>query len=89
MTVQEFKDAKLYPGTEKEGERYMVLVKHHKTAGAYGAAVVWIYTDLYRLKEMYTKRVRSKFVKEELMTDKLFISSNGVELTSSQVSTSI
>jgi hypothetical protein len=60
MTVKEFNDAKLYTGDEEDGERYRVLVSNHKTANVYGAAVVWMYTDLYKLIDMYIKYVRSQ-----------------------------
>ena len=38
MTVNEFKEAVYYPGTEEDNARYRVDVKEHKTAGVYGAA---------------------------------------------------
>ena len=79
ITVNEFNEAVFYPGTEEDNARYRVDVKEHKTAGIYGAANVWIYDDLYLLIEMYMRTVRKQFV----------ASSNGLPLTSSQVSTCI
>ncbi|CAH3155490.1 unnamed protein product [Pocillopora meandrina] len=84
ITVEEFKDAKLYAG-EEDGERYRVSVKNHKTGGVYGAAIVWFHADVYNLVNTYISRVRPKYVKDA--TDNMFVSTNGVKLTSSQVST--
>ena len=84
ITVEEFKDAKLYTG-EEDGERYCVSVKNHKTGGVYGAAIVWFYADVYNLVNTYISRVRPKYVKDA--TDNMFVSTNGVKLTSSKVST--
>ncbi|PFX15610.1 hypothetical protein AWC38_SpisGene20162 [Stylophora pistillata] len=84
ITVEEFKDAKLYTG-EEDGERYCVSLKNHKTGGVYGAAIVWFYADVYNLVNTYISRVRPKYVKDA--TDSMFVSTNGVKLTSSQVST--
>ena len=89
MTVAEFKDAVFYPSTDDDGERYRILVQDHKTAGIYGAAVVWAYTDLYKLIDIYIRTVRSQFTNTKLDIPQVFVSSNGLSLTSSQVSTSI
>lgn len=89
MTVAEFKDAVFYPSTDDDGERYRILVQDHKTAGIYGAAVVWAYTDLYKLIDIYIRTVRSQFTDTKLDIPQVFVSSNGLSLTSSQVSTSI
>ena len=34
-----------------------MLVEEHKTAENYGAAVVWVYDDLYKLMDMYVRTV--------------------------------
>ena len=89
MTVNEFKEAVYYPGTEEDNARYRVDVKEHKTAGVYGAANVWIYDDLYILMDMYLRKVRSQFVTSDSHAEVVFVSSNGLPLTSSQVSTCV
>ena len=89
MTISEFKEAVYYPGTEEDKARYRVDVKEHKTAGMYGAANVWIYDDLYLLIDMYQRTVRSQFVTPDSHIEQVFISSNGLSLTSSQVSTCV
>lgn len=89
MTVNEFKEAVYYPGTEEDNARYRVDVKEHKTAGVYGAANVWIYDNLYILMDMYLRTVRSQFVTPDSHTEVVFVSSNGLPLTSSQVSTCV
>lgn len=66
-----------------------MLVKDHKTARVYGSEVVWFNDDLYLLTGMYVKIVRSQFLTAYSNMDKVFISSNGLALTSSQVSTSV
>ena len=89
MTVNEFKEAVYYLGTEEDNARYRVDVKEHKIAGVYGAANVWIYDDLYILMDMYLRTVRSQFVTSDSHTEVVFVSSNGLPLTSSQVSTCV
>ena len=89
ITVNEFNEAVFYPGTEEDNARYRVDVKEHKTAGIYGAANVWIYDDLYLLIEMYMRTVRKQFVTSDSQVEQVFVSSNGLPLTSSQVSTCI
>ena len=88
MTTAEFKDAVFYLGTEEEQVRNRVLVKEHKAAGIYGEAIVWIYDHLCLLVDMYIKRVRSQFITADRVRY-VFVSSKGLELTSSQVSTCI
>lgn len=89
ITVNEFNEAVFYPGTEEDNARYRVEVKEHKTAGIYGAANVWIYDDLYLLIEMYMRTVRKQFVASDSQVEQVFVSSNGLPLTSSQVSTCV
>ena len=52
IKVIEFKAAVIYLGTE-DLACYRILVRDHKTAGVHGAAVVWVYDDLYKLMDMY------------------------------------
>ena len=52
LTVKEFKEAVFYPGTEEDLARWRMLVEKHKTAENYGAAVVWVYDNLYKLMDM-------------------------------------
>ena len=59
LTVSEFKEAMFYPGTEEDLARRRMLVEEHKTAENYGAAVVWVYEDLYKLMYMYVKKLSS------------------------------
>ena len=61
MKVSEFKAAVIYPSIEEDLARYRILVSDHKTAGVYGAAVVWVYDDLYKLMDMHLRTVRSQF----------------------------
>ena len=89
MTISEFKEAVYYPGTEEDKARYRVDVKEHKTAGIYGAANVWIYDDLYLLIDMYQRTVTSQFITPDSHIQQVFISSNGLSLTSSQVATCV
>ena len=89
ITVHEFNEAVFYPGTEEDNARYRVDVKEHKTAGIYGAANVWIYDVLYLLIEMYIRTVRKQFIASDSQVEKVFVSSNGLPLTSSQVSTCV
>ena len=89
MTTSEFNEAVFYEGTDEDPARYRVLIKDHKTAGVYGSAVVWFYDDLYLLTGMYVRTVRSQFLTADSNVDNVFISSNGLALTSSQVSTSV
>ena len=89
ITVNEFNEAVFYPGTEEDNARYRVDVKEHKTAGIYGAANVWIYDVLYLLIEMYMRTVRKQFVASDSQVEKVFVSSNGLPLTLSQVSTCV
>ena len=55
----------------------------------YGAAVVWLYDDLYKLIEMYLRTVRSQNTTLDPKVEQVFVSSNGIPLTSPQVSTSV
>ena len=87
MKVSEFQEAVYYPGTEEDTARYRILVHDHKTAEVYGAAVVWVYDDLYKLIEMYVRTIRSQITASAPQVEEVFLSSNGVSLTSSQVST--
>ena len=89
MTTSEFKEAVFYHGTDDDPARYRVDVKEHKTAGVYGAAVVWIYDNLYVLIDMYIRTVRSQLIPTDSEVQQVFISSNGLSLTSSQVSYSV
>ena len=89
MKISEFdhEEAVYYPGTPEDPARYRVLVTDHKTAGVYGAAVVWLYDDLYKLTELYLRTVRSQISTLDQKVEHVFVSSNGLLLTSSQVST--
>ena len=89
LTVSEFEEAVFYPGTEEDLARWRMLVEEHKTAENYGPAVVWVYDDLYKLMDMYMRTVRSQFIESDPEVKQLFVSSNGVPLTASQVSTSL
>ena len=89
MKISEFKEAVYYPGMDEDPAQYRILVNDHKTAGVYGAAVVWVYDDLYRLVEMYLRTVRSQITSLAPHVEQVFVSSNGMPLTSSQVSTSV
>ena len=59
LTVKEFKEAVFYPGTEKDLARWRMLVEKHKTAENYGAAVVWVYDDLYKLMDNCAKPIHN------------------------------
>ena len=61
----------------------MILENDHKTAGVYGAAVVWLYDDMYKLIELYLGTVRSQITTLDPKVEQLFVSSNGIPLTSS------
>lgn len=85
MTTGEFREAVFSNGKDDDPARYRVDVKDHKTAGVYGAAVVWIYDNLYVLIDMYVRAFRSQLIPTDSEVQ-VFISSNGLSLTSSQVS---
>lgn len=87
MKISEFQEAVYYPGTVEDQARYRILVNEHKTAGVYGAAVVWLYDDLYKLIELYLRTVRSQITTLDPKVEQVFVSNNGLPLTSSQVST--
>ena len=89
MTTGEFKEAVFSNGTDDDPARYRVDVKDHKTAGVYGAAVVWMYDNLYVLIDMYIRTFRSQLIPTDSEVQEVFISSNGLSLTSSQVSYSV
>ena len=89
MTTGEFKKAVFYHGTDDDPARYRVDVKDHKTAGVYGAAVVWIYDNLYVLIDMCIRTIRCQLIPTDSEVQQVFISSNGLSLTSSQVSYSV
>ena len=89
MTVTEFKAAVFHPGTDEDQARYRILVSNHKTADQYGSAVIWAYDDLFKLMDIYLRNVRSQFTAASPEVKQLFVSSNGMPLTSSQVSTSV
>ena len=89
LKITEFKEAVYYPGNEEDPARYRVLVKDHKTAVVYGAAVVWIYDDLHRLIDMFLRTVRNVIGTLAPHVEQVFVSSNGLPLTSSQVSTCV
>lgn len=88
MTTGEFREAVFSNGKDDDPARYRVDVKDHKTAGVYGAAVVWIYDNLYVLIDMYIRTFRSQLIPTDSEVQ-VFISSNGLSLTSSQVSYSV
>ena len=89
MTVTEFMAAVYHPGTEEDQARYRILVSNHKTADQYGSAVIWAYDDLHKMTDIYLRTVRSQFTAATAQVEQLFVSSNGMPLTSSQVSTSV
>ena len=89
MTVVEFMAAVFHPGTEEDQARYRILVSNHKTADQYGSAVIWVYDDLHKMMDIYLRTVRSQFTEATPQVEQLFVSSNGMSLTSSQVSTSV
>ena len=89
MTTGKFKEAVFYHGTDDDPARYRVDVKDHKTAGVNGVAVVWIYDNLYVLIDMYIRTVSCQLIPTDSEVQQVFISSNGLSLTSSQVSYSV
>lgn len=89
MTVAEFMAAVYHRGTDEDLARYRILVSNHKTADHYGSAVIWAYDDLHKMMDIYLRTVRSQFTAATPQVEQLFVSSNGMPLTSSQVSTSI
>ena len=89
MTVTEFLAAVYHPGTDEDLACYRILVSDHKTADCYGSAVIWAYDDLHKMMDIYLRTVRSQFTAATPHVEQLFVSSNGMPLTSSQVSTSL
>ena len=55
----------------------------------YGAAVVWLYDDLYKLIEMYLRTVRSQNTTLDPKVEQVFVPTKGITLMSPQVSTSV
>ena len=60
METSEFQEDVYYSGTVEDPARYRISLNDHKTAGVYGAAVVRLYDDLYKLIEMYLRTVRNQ-----------------------------
>lgn len=89
LKITKFKEAVYYPGNEEDPARYRVLVSNHKTAVVYGAAIVWTYDDLYHLIDMFLRTVRNVIGTLAPHVEQVFVSSNGLLLTSSQVSTCV
>ena len=77
-----FQEVVYYSGTEEDPVQYRILVQEHKTAEVYGAAVVWVYDDLYKLIEMYVRTIRSQITASAPQVEEVFLSSNGVSLAS-------
>ena len=89
MTVTEFRAAVYHPGTGEDQACYRIFVSNHKTADQYGSAVIWAYEDLHKMMDMYLTTVRSQFTAATPQVEQPFLSSNGMALTSLQVSTSV
>ena len=89
MIVTEFMATVYHPGTDKGLACYRILVSNHKRADQYGSAVIWAYDDLHKMVNIYLRTVQSQFMAATSQVEQLFISSNGIPLTSSQVSTSV
>ena len=87
MKISEFQEPVYYPGTLEDHARCRILVNDHKTAEVYGAAVIWLYDDLYKLTELYLRTDQSQITMLNSNVEQVFVSSNGLPLTSSQVST--
>ena len=89
MTITVFKAAVHYLGIE-DLAHYRILVSNHKTADQYGSAFVWVYDDLYKIHlYIYLRIVQGQFIAPAPQVEQLFVSSNGLPLTSPQVSTSV
>ena len=89
MIVTEFMATVYHPGTDKGLPCYRILVSNHKRADQYGSAVIWAYDDLHKMVNTYLRTVQSQFMAATSQVEQLFVSSNGMPLTSSQVSTSV
>ena len=85
MIVTEFMATVYHPGTDKGLACYRILVSNHKRADQYGSAVIWAYDDLHKMVNIYLRTVQSQFMAATSQVEQLFISSNGMPLTSSQV----
>ena len=89
MIVTEFMATVYHPGSDKGLPCYRILVSNHKRADQYGSAVIWAYDDLHKMVNIYLRTVQSQFMAATSQVEQLFVSSNGMPLTSSQVSTSV
>jgi site-specific recombinase XerC len=80
MTVAEFLQAKL------TNDQYIISVKNHKTSHVYGPAKVVVNNSLYSWIKVYFTRFRNHTVSITSDPGLLFVSWNGGELSSGQVS---
>ena len=76
METSEFQEDVYYSGTVEDPARYRISLNDHKTAGVYGAAVVRLYDDLYKLIEMYLRTVRTQITTLDPKVKQVFVSSN-------------
>ena len=76
METSEFQEDVYYSGTVEDPARYRISLNDHKTAGVYGAAVVRLYDDLYKLIEMYLRTVRNQITTLDPKVKQVFVSSN-------------
>ena len=88
ITLQDFMNAKRVDG--EAGSNFMVAVTHHKTSSVYGPANICLSNSLYNWTRIYLDEVRSQVRgASEDGAAKLFITWNGADMTSSQVTTAM
>jgi len=79
MTVNELLAARLVDG------QYVVSVAEHKTATTYGAAKVVLTPSLHQYMTVYCVKFRSQVVPANNTPSELFLSWNGLPMTSGQI----
>jgi len=83
MTVTQFEQARVVDG------QYVISVLDHKTAATYGSAKVILSPSLHQWISVYAKQIREHAVSPLKNPPELFISWNGLALTSGQITTAV
>ena len=84
MTVAE------YNKMAKEGDKFVVLVKNHKTVSTHGPARIVFSPKLKSWMDVFLREVRLKFFASNTGPDeRVFITSNGEPMVSSQINKAI
>ena len=80
MTIEEFKTA------GSEGDLIRIKVKKHKTARVYGPAKLYLQNHVFRYLKIFVEKIRPQIIGSSPYA---FVSFNGVQMTSGQISKQI